>query len=133
MADKQEKTTTIKITSNDHNGRTPVGVNGKNRTVRHNQNQDVPESVLEVLNNSGVSYEIVGEAGAPASEAGAAPVGGKASASKAKGGKKEKAKTAKGPTPPVTDPPTSASMRADLGEEGAIAATTPAPPGEQPV
>lgn len=132
MADKQEKTTTIKITSNDHNGRTTVGVNGKNQTVRHNQPQDVTDDVLEVLNNSGVSYEIVGKSGAPASEAGAAPVGGKASASKGKG-KKETAKTAKGPTPPPTDPPTSASMRADLGKEGAIAATTPAPSGEQPV
>jgi hypothetical protein len=129
---KEEKTTSIKITSNDHNGRTTVGVNGQHKTLRHNQVQEATDAELEVLTNSGVSYEVVGTNGAAAPEAEAASVGGKASASKAKA-KPQRGKVAKGATPPPTDPPTSASQRADAGTEGAIAMTTPAPGGEQPV
>lgn len=57
---------TIKIISDQLNGRTPVYINGRGRDIAHNKDVAVTDAELEVLENSGVSYQVVGSASANA-------------------------------------------------------------------
>lgn len=55
---------TIKIISDQKNGKTPVYINGIGRDIPHNENVAVTDAELSVLENSGVVYEVSGNASA---------------------------------------------------------------------